>query len=429
MRGPFLFEVKGVRGPAAQTGLRAGDKIISVNGEPLIDYIDYVWFCGKTWLKFRVRRGEETLTLRMAKEENEDLGLEFTEPLLGRKRVCGNRCVFCFVDQLPRGMRKSLYVKDEDWRWSLLSGSYVTLTDIGRDELRRILRRGAGPLYVSVHTVDEALRRRMTGNEAALRIRPLLRRLARRGIRFHAQAVVCPGLNDGERLKETFRFLKALYPAAQSLAVVPVGLTAHRQGLAAIPPVSAQMAMRTVKEVEKWQKECLNSMGTRFVFAADEYYLRAGAPVPDAASYEDYPQIENGVGLIAKLLYEADGALEGCRRVKRHVSVVTGVDAYPVILGLAARAAAACGARIDVYRAENETFGKSVTVSGLLCGADIAAAVAGKPLGEALIVPASAVNEGVFLDDMTLEQMSEALGVPVHAAGDMAQLLERIQKR
>jgi putative radical SAM enzyme (TIGR03279 family) len=423
-----LFEVKSVRGAAEEAGLREGDKIISVNGEPLIDYIDYVWFGAKRSLKFRVRRGSETLALRMDKDQGEDLGLEFVQPLIGKKRVCGNRCVFCFVDQLPRGMRTSLYLKDEDWRWSILTGSYVTLTDIGKDEIRRILKRGAGPLYVSVHTVDEALRRRMTGNPKGLRIRPLLRALKRRGIRFHAQAVICPGWNDGDKLEETFRFLKRLYPAAQSLAVVPVGLTAHRQGLTQISPVTPEQALRTVKEVEKWQRACLNSIGTRFVFAADEYYLRAGLELPGADSYEDYPQLENGVGLVAKLMDGADEALASCRKTGRHVSAVTGVDAYPLISRLAKRAEEACGARIVVYCAKNVTFGSTITVAGLLCGADIEAAVKDKDLGEALLVPESAVREGVFLDDMTVEQLCGKLGVPVVPTGDMAQLVKQIQK-
>lgn len=423
-----MFEVKSVRGAAQEAGLRAGDNIISVNGEPLIDYIDYVWFSGKTRLKFRVQRGEEKLTLRMDKEESEDLGLEFSQPLLGKKRVCGNRCVFCFVDQLPRGMRRSLYIKDEDWRWSVLAGGYVTLTDIGKDEINRILRRGASPLYVSVHTVDETLRKQMLGNDAGLLIQPLLKKLKSRGIRFHAQAVICPGMNDGKKLEETFRFLRGLYPAAQSLAVVPVGLTAHRQGLEPISPVTREMAQSTVKEVEKWQKECLNSIGTRFVFAADEYYLKAGLPLPDSDSYEDYPQIENGVGLIAKQQAEADEAFAECRGPGRHVSIVTGVDAYPLITQMAKRAEQACGAHIDVYCAENGTFGKSITVSGLLGGADIARAAEGNTLGEALLLPGNCVREDVFLDDMTVAQLSERLGVPVHPVVDMAQLIKLIQK-
>lgn len=419
--------MKGVRGAAEEAGLCAGDKIISVNGEPLIDYIDYVWLGAKERLKFRVQRGDATLTLRMRKDAGEDLGLEFTQPLLGKKCVCGNRCVFCFVDQLPRGMRKSLYIKDEDWRWSVLAGGYVTLTDIGKDEIKRILRRGAGPLYVSVHTVDEELRRRMTGNPKGLAIRPVLKALRRRGIQFHAQAVVCPGWNDGEKLEETFRFLRGLYPAAQSLAVVPVGLTAHRQGLAQIEPITREQAAATVKEVEKWQQACLNSIGTRFVFAADEYYLRAGLELPGAESYEDYPQIENGVGLIAQLMDGAE-ALAGCRKTGGHVSIATGADAYPLIAGLAKRVEEACGARIDVYRAENNTFGHSITVAGLLCGRDFEAAVQDKPLGKALLIPASAVREGVFLDDMTVDQLSDKLGVPVVPTAGVAEWLEQIQK-
>ena len=270
-----MFEVKSVDADsaAARAGILPGDRIRSINGQPLIDYIDYIYFCAQNRLRFKVLRQGRLMTLRIRKDEAEDIGLEFTQPLLGKKRVCRNKCIFCFVDQLPRGMRKSLYLKDEDWRYSLMMGSYVTLSSISRSEVRRIIRRRVSPIYISVHTVDEALRRMMLGNPGAVPIWPLLKRFKRHGIRFHAQVVVCPGINDGIKLAETIRFLRRLYPAAISLAVVPVGLTAYRQGLHDIKPVNRELAAQIVKEVEKWQKECLNSMGTRFVFAADEYCI------------------------------------------------------------------------------------------------------------------------------------------------------------
>ena len=422
-----MFEVGSVDpGSAAQSaGILPGDIIVSINGEALIDYIDYVYFCSRERLRVRLLRGGRGVTVRVRKTTDEDPGITFAQPLLGNKRVCGNRCIFCFVDQLPKGMRKSLYVKDEDWRYSLIMGNYVTLSDIGRKEFARILRRKASPLYISVHTVDETQRRRMLGNNSGMAIRPLLKKLAARGIRFHAQAVICPGVNDGAALEQTYRFLRRLYPAAISLAVVPVGLTGHRRGLTPVEPVTKEMAQLTVKEVEKWQKECLNSIGSRFVFLADEYYLRAGLPLPPAESYESFCQIENGVGLIAKLLMEADEALVDCKKGSNGaVSVATGEDVLPFIEDIARRAARVCGADVRVYGVKNQTFGGGVTVAGLLAGRDFLEALKDKPLGERLLIPAAALREdNVFLDDMTLEELSAALGVPVKPAADAFELV------
>ncbi len=424
-----MFEVESVRnGSAAQRGgILPGDRIVSVNGEPLLDYIDYIYFCAQRRLKIRIERQGAVKTLLIVNGDEEDLGITFTEPLLGKKRVCGNKCVFCFVHQLPRGMRKSLYVKDEDWRYSLVMGNYVTLSVISDDEVKRIIRRKASPLYISVHTVDEAQRRAMLGNQNAVPIRPLLKRLASHGIRFHAQAVVCPGFNDGERLEETIRFLCGLYPAAASLAVVPVGLTGHREGLTPIEPVSQSAAQETIKTVEKWQKECLNSIGTRFVFASDEFYIRAGLPLPSAEDYESFAQIENGVGLVATLLAEAEEALEGCGGAGADVSLATGEDAFPFIESIAKRAAALSGARVRVYAAKNITFGGAVTVAGLLAGRDFVSALKGKDLGEKLLIPAAALrDDNVFLDDMTLDELSQTLGVQVEPVCDGYQLVSQI---
>jgi putative radical SAM enzyme (TIGR03279 family) len=425
-----MFEVESVVADSAaySAGMLSGDIIVTINGEALMDYIDYVYFCSREKLRIRLLRDGLPVTVRVWKSAEEDLGLCFTQPLLGKKRVCGNRCIFCFVDQLPKGMRKSLYVKDEDWRYSLIMGNYVTLSDISRKEFARILRRKASPLYISVHTVDEAQRRRMLGNKRGMSIRPVLKKIAGRGMRFHAQAVICPGVNDGAALEQTYRFLRGLYPAAMSLAVVPVGLTDHRKGLTPITSVTKEMAQITVKEVEKWQKECLNSIGSRFVFLADEYYLRAGLPLPPAESYESFCQIENGVGLVAKLLLEAEEALGSCRTGSSDlVSIATGEDALPFIEDIAKRAARVCGADIRVYGVKNLTFGGGVTVAGLLGGRDFLEALTDKPLGKRLLIPAAALrDDNVFLDDMTLDELSATLGVPVKPAADAFELIEYI---
>lgn len=424
-----MFEVKSVgKDSAAQRGgLLPGDIIAKINGEPLLDYVDYIYFCAQRRLKLSIERGGTQKTLHIVNSQEEDLGISFTEPLLGKKRVCGNKCVFCFVHQLPKGMRKSLYVKDEDWRYSLIMGNYVTLSTISKDEISRIIRRKASPLYISVHTVDEKLRHEMLGNEKAVPIRPLLKKFAAHGIRFHAQAVICPGLNDGPRLEETIRFLKRLHPATASLAIVPVGLTGHRKGLPELEPVSQDVAEDTIKVVEKWQKECLNSIGTRFVFASDEFYIRAGMQLPPAQSYESFDQIENGVGLVATLLSEADEALENCEGTGGDLSLATGEDAHPYIESIAKRAAQRSGARVRVYAVKNLTFGGAVTVAGLLAGRDFVAALKGKDLGQKLLIPASTLrDDNVFLDDMTLEGLSEALGIRVEPVCDGYQLVAKV---
>ena len=405
-----MFEVRDVAaGSAAQrSDIKKGDKIASINGQQLIDYIDYVYFCALGRLKVKLVRGGKILTVSIKKDADEDLGLDFTQPLMGRKRVCGNKCVFCFVDQLPKGMRKSLYLKDEDWRYSLIMGNYVTLSDIDRSELGRIIKRRVSPLYISVHTVDEELRKRMLGNENSVKIRPLLKKLKRNGIRFHSQAVVCPGMNDEGKLGETIEFLSGLYPACISLAVVPVGLTDFRQGLEYIQAITQQEARSTVEMVEGWQQKLLDKYGTRFVFASDEYYIKAGLPLPDYESYEAFDQIENGVGMIAKFIHECSQA--GSLEAKGRISIATGVDAYEYFAYIAGRAKG----EINVFKVENSTFGSSVTVSGLLAGRDYLEALRNEDLGEKLLISADSLRDGeVFLDDMSLQELEKELGVKI----------------
>lgn len=426
-----MFEVKCVaKGSAAERcAIQKGDRVVSINGEELIDYVDYVYFCAEKRLKIKLSRKNAIRTVRIKKLPQDDLGIEFTQSLLGEKRVCANKCIFCFVDQLPKGMRKSLYFKDEDWRYSFVMGNYVTLASISKSELRRIVKRGVSPLYISVHTVDENLRKVMLGNNKALPVRRILKKFAANGIRFHAQAVVCPGYNDKEKLEQTYKFLRQLYPAAMSLAVVPVGMTAFRHGLEQIPPVNKSMAQQTLKEVEKWQKECFNSIGTRFVFAADEYYIKAGESFPAAESYEAFDQIENGVGLMVKFLDEAKHALKSCDCQGRHISIAAGEDAYPFLKELGETISDKYGAKIDVHMVKNHTFGGGVTVSGLLGGKDYLRALKGKDLGRALLISASSLRDDVvFLDDMTLGQLEKELGTAVYPVNDGYHFAELIEK-
>lgn len=426
-----MFEVKSVaEGSAAQRcAIQKGDKIVSINGEELIDYIDYIYFCAKKRLRIKLSNKNGVKTVRIKKSEQDDIGLEFTQPLLGKKRVCANKCIFCFVDQLPKGMRKSLYFKDEDWRYSFVMGNYITLASISKSELRRIIKRGVSPLYISVHTVDEDLRKAMLGNKKSVPIRKILKKFSAKGMQFHAQVVVCPGHNDKDKLEQTYKFLRQLYPAAKSLAVVPVGLTAFRHGLDQISPVDKSLALQTLKEVEKWQKECFNSIGTRFVFAADEYYIKAGESLPAFESYEAFDQIENGVGLMTKFLDEAKHALKICKSKEKHISIATAEDAYPFLIELGEFAGEKCGVKIDVHMVKNHTFGGGVTVSGLLGGKDYANALKGKDLGKALLISASSLKDNaIFLDDVTLEQLKQELGIAVYPVNDGYHFAELVQK-
>jgi len=409
-----LFEVKSVdpKSAAGCCGLQKGDIIVTINGDELIDYVDYIYFCSLKKINVKVRRSGLMKTFNIKKSEEDDLGISFTEPLLGASRVCANKCVFCFVDQLPKGMRKSLYLKDEDWRYSLIMGNFVTLSSISEADIDRIIKRKASPFYISVHTVNEDLRQQMLGSPNALPIKPMLKKLSSHGIRFHAQVVICPGLNDGERLEETLRFLKKLHPAAVSLAIVPVGLTAFRDGLAGLKQVTKADAEEIIKRVEYWQKECLNRIHTRFVFAADELYIRAGRDFPPVSDYEGFPQIENGVGLLPEFLFEAASALADCGGSGRHVSIATGEDAYPFFKAIAEKVRS-INIKADVYKVKNMTFGGGVTVSGLLTGKDFLSALSEKDLGETLLITADALNGDMFLDDMKLSELEKKLNVKI----------------
>lgn len=398
----------------AELGLLPGDELLTLNGEPVVDVIDYQALLSTEELALVYRRGEETLEVDCEKEEWEELGVEFADGLL-TTRVCKNHCIFCFIDQMPPNCRPSLYVKDDDWRMSLMMGNFVTLTNVDEEEMRRIVRRRASPLYISVHATDPEVRRRMMRNPHAGRILDQLRTLRDAGLQFHCQIVLCPGENDGDVLEKTLTDLAALRPAAQSVAVVPVGLTGFREGLYPLRPFTREEADGVLRQISRWQKKCWKEMGTRFVFASDEFYCLAGRSLPAESCYEDFPQIENGVGLFATLRAEFEDTLQGRSEspAKKRFTIACGVSVAPLLSEMIF-AHKWQNLDLTIVPVRSGFFGGAVTVTGLIAGCDLVRDLAGRDLGTLLIVESMLRAEGdKFLDDMTLDQVRQQLGAPV----------------
>ncbi len=405
---------------AEQLGIQPGDALLSINGENIVDWIDYEAFCCTEQMNIVIRRNNEEIEYELEKDEYEPLGLQFETQLMSPLRSCANKCMFCFVDQLPKDVRPSLKVKDDDWRMSLMMGSFVTLTNVSDKELDRIIARRAAPLYISVHATDGTLRAKMLGTPFASKIMSQLNKLKTAGLTFHAQAVLCPGINDGEQLKRTVEQLAALYPACQSLALVPVGLTGHREGLCPLRKFNKAEARTVVESVAKWQDKYLKKLGTSFVSASDEFYVQAGVHIPADERYEDYPQIENGVGLMRLLETEMEYAFEDAdlstARPAR-LAVATGVSVAPFMKSLMRRFEIP-GVEVQVIPIENHFFGPSVTVSGLLTGSDLIRELKGIDADRLLITECMLREfEDVFLDDMTLEEAEKRIGVPIVKVG------------
>lgn len=412
---------------AQEAGIAPGDCLLKINGEEIYDILEYKFYSAATELELEIERPDgELLQVKVEKDEYEDLGIDFRYPLLSKPRGCANHCIFCFIDQLPKGLRKTLYFKDDDSRLSFLQGNYVTLTNLSEREIKSIGKMRVSPINVSVHTTDEELRRMMMGNKNAGKVNEIMRYWADCGISMNCQIVLCKGINDGPRLDKTITDLCALWPHVSSLAVVPAGLSCHRQGLFELQTYEKREAAAVIRQIEKWQERLLKQLGSRFVFASDEFYLQAETPLPDYEAYEDFPQLENGVGLLACMQDEFDYCLEDMEKMScsRTVSIATGTAAYPFIKALARRLMEkAEGLCIHVYRVENRLFGKTVTVAGLLCGRDILHALRSKPLGDTLYITASMLRDGenVLLDDMTVQELGEALSVRVQAVDNDGQ--------
>ena len=406
---------------AERHGLLQGDSIIRICGVPVLDLVDYQYLSVRPHLDILLEHPDGSQsTVRIHKPSGIPLGVTLESSLMQAPKTCCNHCIFCFIEQMPPNLRESLYIRDDDWRLSLIAGNFVTLTNLPEKELQRIIDRKASPLYISVHATEGDLRVRLLRHPRADRIMEHLIRFAENGIHFHCQVVLCPGINDGEHLTRTLSDLTGLIPFAESCALVPVGLTRYREHLFPLHPYAPEEARKVISEAERFQQYTLEKHGTRFVFPADEFYLIAGLPIPPDEYYEDYPQYENGVGLLRRLYDEFDAAWRFERRdaKKRKLLLACGTSVAPFLANMLSKHPLS-GLDAQVIPIRNLFFGETVTVSGLVTGGDLTEQLKGIPADEILITENMLrKGEAVFLDDMTLEEARHRLGIPVNPVPD-----------
>ena len=417
---------------AASKGVCAGDMLISINGEAITDVLDYRFHLASNIIKLTLLRGGEELTVTIHKQQYDDIGLDFETPLMDKKHTCANRCIFCFIDQLPEGLRDTLYFKDDDSRLSFLHGNYITLTNLRDADIDRIIRMHISPVNISVHTTNPELRVQMMKNKRAGEVLSYLKRLADAGITLCGQIVLCRGINDGEELTRSMHDLAQLYPALSSVSIVPAGLTKYRDGLYPLTAFSPEECAAVIAQVNQFGDACLNHYGSRLFFCADEFYIKAGLPLPDETYYEDYPQIENGVGMITSLESEMDFELTApdfdecyptAGRLPRRVTIATGMAAKDSITAIATRICERVpGLEIDVVPITNRFFGESITVAGLLTGKDLSEQLHGRDLGELLLIPETTLRaeRDLFLCGMSPQQLANMLKTPIATGGKTA---------
>ena len=413
----------------ARAGFCIGDRILRINGEEVRDLIDVQVSSAEEVVCVEIERDKELYEAEIERQSGESLGLVFEDM---RLRSCNNKCVFCFIHQMPKGMRRSLYFEDDDFRLSFLHGSYVTLTNVRESDIDRIIEQGLTPQYISVHATDPALRQVMLGRtKATVDINERLHKLAANGIEMHTQVVLCPGWNDGPHLDRTVADLSTYYPAVRSVALVPVGLTDHRHKLVRLDPVTPAKAAEYAAAAEAWGMQFKARFGERFVYAADEIFLLTGRPVPAAAYYDAFPQLENGIGMVRSFLDTWEEASERLpvRTVEAmRIGLLTGRLAERILAPLVARLNAIENVQVDLLPVDNDFFGHGITVSGLLTGRDMAARVRDGIQRDLVLLPPNCVNgEGLTLDDMTVPQLAEEVGVPLAVGGyDLVESLERV---
>ena len=408
-------------------GILAGDNLISINSREICDVLDYRFFLAEKSILLKLSRDGKEYEVTIKKQQYDDIGLDFETPLMDKKHSCENKCVFCFIDQLPKGMRKTLYFKDDDSRLSFLHGNYITLTNLHDKDIDRIIEMHISPVNISVHTTNPELRVKMMHNKRAGEVLSYMRKLADAGISLCGQIVLCKGLNDGEELDRSMHDLSRLFPAMQSVSVVPSGLTKYREKLYPLEGFTKEESAAVIDQVDRFAKEFEKKNGSRMFFCSDEFYLKAERALPEESYYEGYPQIENGVGMITSLITEFREELEYLDeylenyKAPRHVSIATGVAAYDTIKAMATELEARIeGLQIDVYKIINNFFGETITVSGLLTGKDISEQLMGKDLGNLLLFPGNALRADgdLFLDDTSPEELSEKLKVSVAPSRD-----------
>ncbi len=404
--------------PAEIAGIRAGETVLKVNRHEIHDVLDFKYHSeGKKAVLLLQDASGKTRRVKIKNPDFRPIGLNFEEYLMDKARRCANNCVFCFIDQLPKGLRETLYFKDDDSRLSFLQGNYVTLTNLSEREVQRIIDLKISPMNISVHTTNAELRAKMLRNKNAGECLNIMRRFADAGIKMNCQIVCCPGLNDGDELIRSMMTLSVLYPYVDSVSIVPVGITKYRDGLYPIKPMTKKQAADIIDAVDKYGDEYAKNVGRRIFYCSDELYLRAGRPIPETEYYDEYPQYENGVGLMRSLSDEFASALKLLDEDPvSYFSVATGMAAAPFIKGLIDSMGDKClNAHGVVYPIRNDFLGDTVDVAGLIAGGDIIAQLKGKNLGRRLLIPAVMLRHGgdVFLDDVSLEELSKELGVPV----------------
>lgn len=408
---------------AHELGIEPGDFLVSINEQEIHDVFDYRYYCADTELLLEIeKKNGERWQFDIEKDEMEDLGIEFTTSLLDEEKSCHNKCIFCFIDQLPGGMRETLYFKDDDARLSFLYGNYITMTNLSDDEINRIIRYRMSPVNISVHTTNPKLRVKMLSNRFAGDILEKVERFTSQGIIVNSQIVLCPGINDGEELDRTISDLTALAPELHSISVVPVGITRFREGLAQLTPFNKESASKVVDQIEDWQKKLLKEHGSRIVYLADELYIMAGRPLPGYDAYEDFPQIENGVGMVSSLEYEVNEALKELEENhissirEKTVSIAIGVSVFEHFKKITENIERRIkGLKINVYPVENTFFGSGVTVTGLLTSCDLIRVLKDKDLGEQLLLCKNMfkADTTIMLDDVTADELEDKLDVKI----------------
>lgn len=408
---------------ADEIGIEPGDILVSINDKEILDVFDYRYMINDEYLEIVLKDGDgEEYIAEIEKDYDEDIGIVFESGLMDNARSCRNKCIFCFIDQLPKGMRETLYFKDDDTRLSFLQGNYVTLTNMKDEDIDRIIYYHLSPINISVHTTNPELRKMMLNNNKAGNIMERMRKLADSGIELHLQVVLCKGINDGLELDRTIRDITGLYPSARSMSVVPIGLTKYRDGLFKQEAFTKEDAENVIDQIEKWQRKNLERFGSRIVYAADEFYLKAERKIPEPECYEDFQQFENGVGMLSLFkaeFYELLPQIEDKEKRKRTISLVTGEAAFGLIREIACEIMNKFPEiTINTYCIKNEFFGETITVSGLLTGTDIINQLRGKELGEYIILPDSLLRNGetVLLDDIYVSDIERELNVRVKIA-------------
>ncbi len=405
---------------AEEAGIEKHDVLISINGKPVADILDYRFLICDEEISIVIEKPSgEAWEIELQKDADEDIGLEFDKPLMDVPKTCRNRCIFCFMDQLPSGMRKTLRFKDDDYRLSFLEGNYVTLTNIGQDDLERIIRYRLSPVNISVHTTNGRLREKMLNNPHAGKINGYLRRLHDAGLDINCQIVLCKGINDGAELEKTIDDLSQLHPSVRSISVVPVGLTKYREGLYPLEGFDRESSIEVINQIKHIQGCLKKRLGTNLVYIADEFYINAGVNIPGYKHYEEFYQLENGVGMIALFTHQFNNYLKRLKfnlNGKREVSVVTGKAPGRYMQSMVDRLTRMfSGLEVYLYPIENCFFGSGVTVTGLVTGRDIIEQTKGRNLGCELLVPDVMLksDRDIFLDDVTLEQLGSELGTVV----------------